>query len=255
MKFIAHSHQSVRVILDMKSTQFKITENDRYGSEIGWLKFPDTVIGLLKTYPDVMSSGNYRQDCVFHNELKEQFKKTLFSKFPSMISGFESYTLSWKDSDNDPLHKELHDKYEYTMETRRIKYQNTLDACAREVLSVVLDKMRNEALIKEDIIKTMKELIVEFASDGYNMIEISTKYGQFSCTSSDKTKYKTLGRLQFVPSISSEIVAVSRKTMHHNSSLDRVLNENLLPVIMKVIQSCFGNGFVKIDEVTFQISF
>jgi hypothetical protein len=255
LKFMSHSHKSVRIILNMKQTKFQIVEADRYESEIGALKFSDVVTGLLQTYPDVISSNNYHQEGVFHNELKEELKKAMFSKFPTMISGFERYILSWEEKNNDPLHEELYRNFKHTIDLRESRYQASMDAYYRKVSSVVLHQMKNEELVKNDIIKVMKDLVVNFAINGHNLIKISTKYDFFSYASLDRTKYGTLYQLEFIPSISKEIIDASKESMFHNTCLDKVLKELLFPVIMTTIERSFSTGFTKIDEVTFQLSF
>jgi hypothetical protein len=172
-----------------------------------------------------------------------------------MISGFERYILSWEEKNNDPLHEELYRNFKHTIDLRESRYQASMDAYYRKVSSVVLHQMKNEELVKNDIIKVMKDLVVNFAINGHNLIKISTKYDFFSYASLDRTKYGTLYQLEFIPSISKEIIDASKESMFHNTCLDKVLKELLFPVIMTTIERSFSTGFTKIDEVTFQLSF
>jgi hypothetical protein len=135
------------------------------------------------------------------------------------------------------------------------QHDNWVSDAAREISAVVARQTKDYESVRKDIVKVMSDLVVDFASDGYRIVNVSYEYHSFYFTSVDKTKFKSLGPLGFVPSIWKPISEISRKTMYHGFAYDSVIDKLILPIIMATIEASFPAGFNKLDGGKFQISF
>lgn len=254
LKVISREYQEVSLGIDLTSFQFQIRQDFHYSNLIKTWNLPDVVIGLLKTKPDLVSSDNYQQEGVFQLEMRTVMSKALVARFPTMAYHFDQ-ALNWRNDNDNELHKELYQNYHRQQELKAWRYQESVDGCTREVSAVVASQLKNEESIKKDVTARLRSLVVDFASEGYREVKILLDHPDFSAKSLDAKKTKTFPLLQFIPSVAKPISEVCGRTMFHAIGAKKVIPKLLYPLIITITEACFPQGFLKIDEATFQITF